>query len=292
MRCISPISISNPETKKAADRLTVPCGRCEGCLYNRRADWAFRLKQEQKDCVNSYFLTLTYSDSTLPYSQNGFPSLRRKDLTDLYKRIRKKNSRYENKKFRYYSVGEYGENTGRPHYHIIAFNVAPAVIDNFDDYWKFGHHYVGNVEGASIWYCTKYHVNPRYRNLDEPIYDPGTGIIYDVQPEFCTMSRRPAIGHKYVKTHAKWHLENRIMYVLNDGYKQRMPRYYKEKIFGDGTFKRIIAEKQIREHDEKYKNEIKRLKRLGISKPERYLQNAIRQQTKKAYVHKKSDGIF
>ena len=58
------------------------------------------------------FLTLTYNDQELPAGETLVPT----DLQKFWKRFRKNHS-----PVRYYSCGEYGDRTGRPHYHACAF---------------------------------------------------------------------------------------------------------------------------------------------------------------------------
>lgn len=62
---------------------------------------------------SSVFVTLTYDDEHLP--RDG--SVRPREMQLFLKRLRK-----ETAKLRFFGVGEYGENTLRPHYHFILFN--------------------------------------------------------------------------------------------------------------------------------------------------------------------------
>lgn len=72
-----------------------------------------RLLLEMRRYEYSYFVTLTYSNLTLPRNENGVPTLSKSDLQKFFKRLRKRIS------FKYFAVGEYGEDKGRPHYHAI-----------------------------------------------------------------------------------------------------------------------------------------------------------------------------
>jgi len=91
----------------------VGCGQCIHCRANRRREWVLRILLELEKHEFNTFLTLTYDDVHLP----GDQSLQPKHLTDFFKRLRKK-VEYP---IRYYAVGEYGEETERPHYHIALF---------------------------------------------------------------------------------------------------------------------------------------------------------------------------
>ena len=198
MQCLEPISIRNPKGTTAADRITVPCGKCAACLQNRRGEWTTRLKIELEDATSAFFLTLTYNEDHLAFGDGG-PSLVKSDLQKFFKRLRKS---IEPHKIRYYAVGEYGTDTARPHYHIILFNLPIDKIDNVRKAWadkegqEIGHIDVGTVTGGSIHYVTKYHIN---KNTSPS----------GVQPSFCLMSRQPAIGHRYVEKYGINH-RNRV----------------------------------------------------------------------------------
>jgi hypothetical protein len=60
------------------------------------------------------FVTLTYSDENLPADGSLQPS----DLQKWLKRLRK---RIDPTRVRYYAVGEYGDTSWRPHYHVGLF---------------------------------------------------------------------------------------------------------------------------------------------------------------------------
>jgi hypothetical protein len=109
----------------------IPCGQCIGCRLDYSRKWADRMVMESSFHENSWFLTLTYDQAHLPSSklildeQTGevvdspFHTLVKKDMQDFIKRLRKNT----NQKIRYYLVGEYGDETYRPHYHLILFGL-------------------------------------------------------------------------------------------------------------------------------------------------------------------------
>ena len=272
MRCPTPISIkdksdANPKGK-ASKRIQVPCGRCGNCRRARRNQWAFRLKQELKDSENAYFITLTYSDETLPefinYDSGEVQSnLVKEDLQKFIKRLREKQYRQtKERKFRYYAVGEYGTQTDRAHYHLIGFNIDRSIINRLDYIWGHGHVHVGTVTEGSILYVAKYHVN-RDMDADE----------HGRQKEFATMSKRPAIGHGYVERNKKYHLDNMNNYVLQNGYKKAMPRYYKDKIFQDED-KETINHKTEVQMEKLYEKQQENARRMDINDPDRHIFNA------------------
>lgn len=253
MKCISPINLKNPRKGVSSAIMSVPCGKCGSCRHNRRVDWSFRIKQEFLSAISANFLTLTYSDENLKYG-DGVPSLDKTDVQKFLKRFRKENAKHTKRPLRYYAVGEYGTQTGRPHYHLCIFNHDMRTLDRLNHLWPLGHTDIGQITDASIHYITKYHVNFRKDYEDRA-------------PEFALMSRRPGLGINYVEKNSKWHTENENGYVINNGFKQRMPRYYKDKIFDDWTKRKIALYTQdsVREA---YEKEINRLRELGHGNPE------------------------
>lgn len=238
MRCISPILIrSVPKLLKAIGgsgmkRDFVPCGQCNFCLATKRMDWSFRLNQELKKSKTSYFLTLTYDDKHLPVSEfHEEPTLRKTDVQLFKKRLRQRNLKFVPWPVRYYSVGEYGTVTSRPHYHSIIFNISDKLINSISADWELGNVYVGDVNPSSINYVTKYVIN---RHQDNP----------GRESPFSLMSRRPGIGSSYLDTHRNWHLDGMRNFTKVHGQISRLPRYYKEKIF-DPFQRAILADEAV-----------------------------------------------
>jgi len=235
MRCISPILV-----RSNGRRDFVPCGRCNHCLQTKRFDWSFRLLQEAKQATSAYFLTMTYDADHLQS-----PSLNKRDVQLFTKRLRKENST----KLRYYTVGEYGTQTMRPHYHSIMFNLDLEVVTRLSDYWKLGNCYVGDVEIASIHYVTKYVVNRSGMDLGGR------------EPPFSLMSRKPGIGSRYLDTHRGWHRSAMRNYTQVNGEIARLPRYYKDKFFTD-VERANLALASIEQADLDYELAVSRLSKF------------------------------
>ena len=119
----------------------VPCGKCIPCLKRRSSHWSFRINEEAKHASSSCFLTLTYNQA--PLSQNGLPTLIKKDYQNFFKRLRKLTPNLKGpKRLKYFACGEYGTKTQRPHYHAIAFNLPYNIINDpqtIRDTWSHGH---------------------------------------------------------------------------------------------------------------------------------------------------------
>jgi hypothetical protein len=135
------------------------------------------------------FATLTYDDEHLP--EDG--SVHKRDVQLFLKRLRK----HYKKPLRYFAVGEYGESSLRPHYHIILFgypncawiNTRPRksccnVCDFTRQVWECGNVYLGTVSDQSAAYCASYTVKGWTK--DTP---------HGLNPEFVLASRKPALAH-------------------------------------------------------------------------------------------------
>lgn len=157
MKCLHPLAVTL-DNKVLSERKKqfVPCGKCNFCMQVRRAHWTFRLRMEMKIALSVHFLTLTYDDAYLPVSSSGLPTIEKRAMQLFTKRLRKLQGCNT---LRYYTVGEYGTKTQRPHYHSIMFNMLDSTVAKLHTIWPYGHVMVGTVTPASIHYVAKYHVN-------------------------------------------------------------------------------------------------------------------------------------
>lgn len=196
--------------------------------------------KEAEVSTSALFITLTYENT--PITKNGFMTLKKKDIQDFMKRLRK----HHKEKLVYYAAGEYGGDTNRPHYHIIMFN---ANMDTVNKAWKLGHIHFGEVSEASVGYCLKY----ISKTGSIPVHNRD-----DREKEFQLMSK--GIGKNYLtEKMAKWHkkdLVNRFYVPLKDGKKIAMPRYYKDKLYTTHQKKMIGAIMQIRDTEKWQKMEL------------------------------------
>ena len=117
-------------------------------MQDRLNSWFVRLLSELDHCYSAHFVTFTYANS--PGTEDGEETLNYKDVQKFFKRLRHSQDR----KIKYFCVGEYGEKSGRPHYHAIIFNVED--VNQFQKCWKHGHVHVGTVQEESIYYTLKY----------------------------------------------------------------------------------------------------------------------------------------
>lgn len=212
--------------------------------------------------TSAHFLTMTYVNEHLPINPiSGTPELSKRDLQLFKKRLRK----CQKDPIRYYSVGEYGSITHRPHYHSILFGLSPLVVPKLADIWSLGHIQVGSVTPASIHYVTKYVINKH-------------NDFKGREPPFSLMSRRPGIGVGYLDKLTAWHREDDRMYVVvPGGYKQQIPRYYRDKIWTPFERSLISFQSGVDVNAEKvYLDEIDRLIKLGQNDPHAYYVERLR----------------
>jgi len=144
--------------------------------------------------TDNVFVTLTYDDDHLP--EDG--SLNPRDVQLFLKRLRVGIAPI---KVRYFAVGEYGEQTGRPHYHMALFGYPGCLqgVSNWNksgsccdpcnrlrQHWELGHTYSGVLTDDSAQYIAGYTVK-KMTNPDDERLDGR-------HPEFARMSLKPAIG--------------------------------------------------------------------------------------------------
>lgn len=218
MSCLSPFYVEIPGRLEA---VPVSCGRCPYCLRRRVAEWSFRLRKEDERSDASFFVTLTYKDIS-HFTPRGFMNLSKRDLQLFFKRLRKDTPETV---WKYYAVGEYGTDNWRPHYHIILFASTQWTKDQLliqlYKSWNQGIVDVGSVTGASVAYTLKYVQKPKR----VPVHKND-----DRLPEFSLMSK--GLGSNFItkniEDYYRSHLEDN--FVLQDGFKVPMPRYYRERI--------------------------------------------------------------
>jgi len=94
------------------------------------------------------FVTLTYDDANYP----NYGNLEPKELSNFVKRLRK----YSERKLRYFGVGEYGDQTWRPHYHLAIFGLDLTEHDLVEKSWKKGFSCVQELNQATANYVAGY----------------------------------------------------------------------------------------------------------------------------------------
>ena len=218
MQCISPVYLSQ------IGRM-VPCGKCSACRVNYSTMWSTRLTQELAYHKSALFLTLTYNNKHLIYSVvTQHPTLYKRHWQLFVKRLRK---RLGNRKISYFCSGEYGETTGRPHYHAIIFGLSNKECDRklIRECWplcdEVGRHF-GSVTYDSCRYVSDYILKyPKSRD-DKKMWSDNA-----MEPPFSVISN--GIGLKYALDH-KDAIERSISVPNDKGHKVPLPRYYADKL--------------------------------------------------------------
>lgn len=160
--------------------LECPCGGCLPCRINRRRVWAHRILLESFKHGDSCFVTLTYNDESVP------DVLDKSHYQLWLKRLRRA---FFPGKIRYFLAGEYGEITGRPHFHAALFGIDAFTAGGSDGQggivqacWApYGFSYVGQLTWESSQYIAGY--------LTKKVQGDELSVR-----EFCRMSLRPGIG--------------------------------------------------------------------------------------------------
>lgn len=240
------------ELKNNPGAITIPCGRCIGCQLDKSLDWAARLSMELKYHDSSYFITLTYSDDSIPKRKYvdhltgevcEAQTLKKKDVQDFMKRLR---YYFPNDNIRFFCAGEYGTKTFRPHYHLIVFGLhlndlvpykkSPHgfqyyTSDSLSRVWSLcrdgsidpiGFAVVADVSFETCAYTARY-VTKKLYGKDSKFYE-----MCNIEPPWCIMSRKPGIGMQYLLDHPDSIANDTI--VLSQGKKVKNPRYFMRKL--------------------------------------------------------------
>ena len=233
---------------------------------------------EAKMHEENSFITLTYSDQNLPENN----SLHKKDVKDFLKRLRDHLRYHHNgKKIRYFMCGEYGENFGRPHYHIILFGhdwddkkykftsdsrSRVYTSETLDKIWGKGLTSTGNVTFESAAYVARYVMKkvtgkPAREHYGE-IIDSNTGEINKIKiPEYNTMSLKPGIGATWFEKYKKDVYPSDQVIIRN---KQTKPPRYYDKLFNRTNPLEFEAIQHNREKAAKEKFQDNTIERLQV----------------------------
>lgn len=260
----------------------VPCGQCFTCRLNKARFWTFRLMMEARLHEETFWTTLTYQDVFLPRRYydlnrneefaNSFGTLSPRDIELFIKRLRKI---LFPTRIRYFIVGEYGETTQRPHYHVCIFGAGEkTLISAMCKAW------IDPVSKYPLGIVDRKHCGPLTRKNAR--YTVGYTIkkltkVDDVRldgryPEFIRCSK--GIGVEFAKRFAdSIRNSSGMAHILNTGdipravrYDGRMwplDRYLREKILDHLGLKNVLLEKG----QERFSQEMRSMSRRAELNP-------------------------
>lgn len=238
-------------------KIVIGCGMCMPCRINYTTEWKNRLLAERKEHEQSWFLTLTYNEEQVPKKiitdENGevkvdingkpvvaYPVIK-KHLQDFNKRLRRRwDYEHHHEGIRHFGVGEYGDETGRPHYHEMLFNMPLYDLQEigekifirkgqrvkYTEYWSkeiqklwpFGKIHIGECNDATCGYLAGYAVKKQKGKHAQEWYDER-----GLNPEFMISSRKPGIGFNYFDEHRRDMIENDRMIMSDAWGGERVP---------------------------------------------------------------------
>ena len=224
MKCKSPIDKNG---------LKLPCGVCPACRINETTDWSVRALFELHDYDTASFVTLTYDNEHRPYTLE--PDM----LSDYFDRFQHKVKYEKGINLRFFACGEYGDRSGREHYHAIMFGLNPDPFNKNNDRkliaesWKlcdphlfdwnphdFNKNAINFVTRETIQYVAGY-VQKKLKSYDGELYEQ-----FGMTPPFKKCSK--GLGFNYAKENADVLRNNGFTYY--NGHKVRIPRYFRDKL--------------------------------------------------------------
>lgn len=229
-------SYFNTETGEVSEWFDVPCGKCLGCRLDYSKTWAERIMLECESWKHNFFLTLTYDDDHLIFDKSEHnPTLVKGHFQSFMKALRQYLDRKGLDSCRFYGCGEYGDESMRPHYHIIVFNLPIDDLVYYGDskmgyplymserltkLWNRGNVYIAEVSVQSAAYVARYTQKKAENGINKDFYK-NLGIA----DEFVLMSRRPGIGAYYFFDNAEELLRTDKIY-LPGGKVSKVPKYF------------------------------------------------------------------
>lgn len=246
------ISALARDWSNSSEFVQIPCGQCIGCRLDYSREWANRCLMELEYHSESWFITLTYDDDHVPWSECTHPetgeiihhqTLRKKDFQDFMKRLRKNYAEKfpEAEKLRFYACGEYGSNTFRPHFHAIIYglhlddlvfygrNAQGDILYNsrfISECWhNQGYAVIGQVTWESCAYVARY-IMKKLKGEQAEFYE-----LNNISPEFTLMSRRPGIARQWYDDHPDIYEYDLITLKTPKGGKLIKPPRYFDKLY-------------------------------------------------------------
>lgn len=239
--------------------MLIPCGQCIGCRIRQREDWTTRIELEARDYPKEevWFITLTYDDDHVPGMITKTGEIMRKvqytwkpgekrpssvqillykDIQNFLKRLRKAHRG----KLRYFVAGEYGEQTARPHYHMILYGWKPTDLENL---YKIHHNgYYNSKWLADLWGMGQIQIAQAVPETYRYVAGYVTKKMYEIDGKkanqyyelgqtkpFACMSLKPGLGDHYYQEH-KAEIWRQGYIQCTNGKQAQIPRYYEKQM--------------------------------------------------------------
>ncbi|ALS03610.1 VP4 [Gokushovirus WZ-2015a] len=237
--------------------MLIPCGQCIGCRIRQREDWTTRIELEARQWPKErvWFITLTYDDEHVPGMILKTGELLRKAqyvwkpgeeapksvqtllYTDVQKFLKRLRKAYK-AKLRFFCAGEYGEQTARPHYHMILYGWEPTDLKQL---YKIHHNgYYTSEWMASIWGMGQIQIAQATPETYRYVAGYVTKKMYEIDGEkanvyyklgqqkpFACMSLKPGLGDAYYQEH-KAEIWRQGYIQCTNGKRAQIPRYYEK----------------------------------------------------------------
>lgn len=248
MQCSSPITLTkNLDPIQYPDGIQVPCGKCLGCRIKKRTEWTTRNYHERSSWSDSMFLTLTYSEEHIPYSEKtGYTTLKKTDLQKFFKRLRKN----YNNPIKYFACGEYGGESERAHYHAIIFGLSNLKKEHRDVVkysWPFCDWNNNIIAGNSFGDCTAHSIRYVAKYIEKLYSGQKAEEEYKEKDREATFSlKSQGLGLKYALENSQQLHTNK--YTTINGVPVSLPRYYINKLqidIDEVKENRIFKEREI-----------------------------------------------
>lgn len=262
--------------------MLIPCGQCIGCRIRQREDWTTRIELEARDYPKEqvWFITLTYDDDHVPgmivktgeimrkVQYTWKPGEKRPDSVqillyeDIQKFLKRLRKAYKGK-LRYFVAGEYGEQTARPHYHMILYGWVPKDLENLykihhngyydskwlSDLWGMGQIQIAQAVPETYRYVAGYVTKKMYE-----IDGKKANAYYELgqTKPFACMSLKPGLGDKYYQEH-KAEIWRQGYIQCTNGKQAQIPRYYEKQMEAENPQRlwRIKQNRQLRAIEQK-----------------------------------------
>lgn len=282
--------------------MLIPCGQCIGCRIRQREDWTTRIELEARDYPKEevWFITLTYDDDHVPGMIVKTGEIMRKaqytwkpgekrpssvqillyeDIQKFLKRLRKA---YRGK-LRYFVAGEYGEQTARPHYHMILYGWKPTDLENLykihhngyytskwlADLWEMGQIQIAQAVPETYRYVAGYVTKKMYE-----IDGKKANAYYELgqTKPFACMSLKPGLGDHYYQEH-KAEIWRKGYIQCTNGKQAQIPRYYEKQMEAENPQrlwrikqnrqKNAIEQKRLQLEEQDYKTVLETKERVN-----------------------------